>query len=326
MFMRKLGRPDKTTAGLVIGVCFMVGVASILLANQYSLFRRGPPSNGGVEPGESQYVIHAGQVLRVPTGAPARPGFDVPSPPKVVSRIPAGLRRVALTFDSGWIWEPAAPLLDVLKGYGLRVTFFPRGKWIEDHPDLIRRMLAEGHEIGSHSYTHPDLTRQTAERIESEVSLGKQALLKVAGEDAFVPIYRPPYGAHNAAISQVLAAHGYGWVVMWQVDSLDWMETSGVQAIIDRVLGRVEDGGIILMHIGRIETVQALPAIIDGLLARGYEIVRVTDLLSLRRDGEPDTTQYVVQKGDTLSGVARRFDTTVETLVALNPEIRRSPR
>jgi peptidoglycan/xylan/chitin deacetylase (PgdA/CDA1 family) len=228
---------------------------------------------------------------------------------------------VALTFDSGWIWDTATPMLDVLKSYGLRVTFFPRGKWIEDHPELVRRMIAEGHEIGSHSYTHPDLTKQTPEKIDSEIALAKQALIGVAGGQAFVPLYRPPYGSHNTAITQVLAAYGYGWVVMWQVDSLDWKPDMSTQAIIDRVLGRVEDGGIVLMHIGRKETVEAMPAIIDGLLAKGYSIVRVTDLLDIRHDGGPETKPYVVLKGDTLADLARRFDTTVEKLVELNPQL-----
>lgn len=318
--MRRLRRPDKATAGLIAGVCFAIGMAGVLLANQFSL-RTDPPGNGNNGPGGTKYAIQAGQVLRVPTGAPAIPRFDVPSPPTIVSRVPAGSKRVALTFDSGWIFDTAAPILDVLKDYGLQVTFFPRGKWIDDHPGLVGRMLAEGHEIGSHSYTHPDLTKQTTEKVGQEIAQGKQALLGVAGDEAFIPLYRPPYGAHNSSISQVLGTYGYGWVVMWQVDSLDWKVEMSTQAIIDRVLGRVEDGGIVLMHIGRKETVESLPAIIDGLLARGYEIVRVTELLGIRHEGEPATTPYVVQKGDTLASLAGRFGTTVEQLVDLNPEV-----
>ncbi|MDP2872420.1 MAG: polysaccharide deacetylase family protein [Bacillota bacterium] len=332
----KLVRPGAVTIGLVIGLCFIVGMGGVLLTNRDLIpWLRGNgdgTGDGGSQdptgdPGGSEYVIYAGQVLRIPAGGPARPTFETPTPPRTVTRIEAGTKRVALTFDCGWFWEPAGPLLDVLKRYDLQVTFFPRGKWIENNPDLVRRMLAEGHEVGNHSYTHPEgLVKQTPEKIDAEIAQGKQALVAVGGEESFVPLYRPPYGAHGDAVSQALEAHGYGWVVMWQVDSLDWMETSGVQAIIDRVLTKVEDGGIVLMHVGRIETAQALPAIIDDLLGRGYDIVRVTDLLSIRNDGGADTAQYVVQRGDTLYGLARRFETTVDRLLALNPEVKRSTK
>lgn len=272
--------------------------------------------------GEAPGRLQPGQVLRLPPEPPPPP-VQIPVPPRVVSRAPAGRGMVALTFDAGWEYEPALPLLDVLRQHQLRVTFFPRGKWLEDHPQLLARILADGHEVGSHSHTHPDLTKISPERVEAEIALAKQALVRLAGERAFLPFYRPPYGAHNEVVNAALARHGYGWVVMWQVDSLDWQPQSTPESITARVLGRLTDGGIALLHVGTHKTVQALPAILEGLAQRNLRVVRVSELLGLEFNPPPPPERtYVVRAGDTLEGIAGAHGITVERLLELNPDLR----
>jgi|GEM_PF-1397111 len=327
-------------ASAVFGLCFLIGTAVILLIHMPAAAPppSGVPGNGGIpgaDPGREGDVdpppspgspadqnvihIHPGDQLVVAVDEVKPQPVELPSPPEIVTGVPAGSRRVALTFDCGWIFEPVPSLLSVLDRYDLEVTFFPRGKWLEDHPDLVGDIVAGGHEIGSHSYTHPHLTKMSSAQIDDEIRLAKEALVRVAGPEAFVPLYRPPYGEHSATVSDAVARYGYGWVVMWQVDSLDWQEP-GVDAIVERVLSRVRDGGIVLMHVGTMQTVQALPRIIDELHARGYDIVQVSELLGIGR-GSPvsSRTTYTVRPGDTLYAIARSFGTTVDRLLELNP-------
>jgi peptidoglycan/xylan/chitin deacetylase (PgdA/CDA1 family) len=336
-------------ASLLFGLCFLAGTGLILLARTLSA---APPGgipigtgpDGGVPgaPGgdtgnggdvapptypEEQYAIYPRQTIVLPslpgTGGPGSE-TKIPDPPRVVTGISPGSRRVALTFDAGWEWVPVPSLLEVLEGYGLKVTFFPRGKWIEDHPDLVRAILAAGHEIGNHSYTHPNnMPDLSLAEVEAEIRLAKEALLRVAGSQAIRPLYRPPYGTQTPAAAQALAKYGYGWSVMWQADSIDWSEDSGTDEIVNNVLSKVKDGGIVLMHVGRIQTVEALPRIIEGLRARGYEIVGVSKLLGIAGAGQtqPQQRTHTVMAGETLYGIARQYGTSVEVLLQLNPQI-----
>lgn len=309
---------------IIFAACFIVGTAGVLLAGCSApdwLARLWPwtkPSDPNDDPGATP-VIYAGQVLKVPSPAGSGDPPALPNPPQTVSKVASGDNRVALTFDAGWEFAPALPLLKVLRDNDLQVTFFPRAKWLEDHPDLVAAILADGHEIGSHSYTHPHMTQLDAAGIDAEISKAKQALINVAGADAFVPLYRPPYGEHNATVSSALAKHGYGYVVMWQVDTLDW-QSPGVDAIVSKTLDKVTDGGIVLMHIGTMQTVEALPRILVGLAQRNLEVVKVSALLGLTPLGD-GTTTYTVKAGDTLYGIAGRYATTVEVLLELNPQI-----
>lgn len=329
MLKVKAGRKDRRLGLLVLcfAVCFLVGLGGILLSRGYgpaALVRVWPwgpgAGNGG---GYGKIIIQPGQVLRVPrpVGAPAPQPVEIPVPPVTVSRIPAGQKVVALTFDAGWEYKPTRPLLEVLRSYDLRVTFFPRAKWLEDNPELALEILADGHEIGSHSYTHPYVDKLDASRMDYEIARAKQALIDVCGPDAFIPLYRPPYGSHSSAVNEVLSRHGYGWVLMWQVDSLDWKEP-GVDAIAQRVLDRVTDGGVVLMHVGTMQTVEALPRIIDTLTERGLRVVRVSELLGLDFGPVPDYDTYTVKPGDTVYAIAAAHHTTVETILDLNPDIR----
>jgi len=156
----------------------------------------------------------------------------------------------------------------------------------------------------------------------AEALAGGQAAVRHLAEAAVRPLYRPPYGEQVPAVTQALAKYGYGWSVMWQVDTIDWDEDTGVDAIVNKVSSQIKDGGIVLMHVGLMQTVEALPSIIEGLRARGYEIVSVSKLLSIDVSGQtPQPRTHVVQAGETLYGIARTYGTTVETLLELNPGI-----
>lgn len=193
-----------------------------------------------------------------------------------------GLNKIALTFDSGWEFENTEALLDILDEYDVKSTFFTRGMWVSDHAELAREIVTRGHDLENHSLNHGHMTEMTDDEVVNEIRGATDIILQKTG---YLPmLFRPPYGEYDDRILMILKAEGYSYTVMWSVDSHDWAEElNGIKItksyIIKRVLDNASDGGIILMHIGGYNTVDALPEIITGLRAKGYEIVKIDDML-----------------------------------------------
>ena len=177
---------------------------------------------------------------------------------------------VALTFDDG-PGPYTAKLLDSLDANGAKVTFFLRGDHSADQPALVRRMAAAGHEVGSHTYSHPELTRLDAAQQRSQIDRGAQAI-KAAGVTP--TLFRPPYGAYNATTKQTAGAP----LILWTVDTLDW-KTRSTETTISTVLNQAHAGSIVLMHDTHPTTVAAVPRIVSGLRERGFTLVRVSDMV-----------------------------------------------
>ena len=191
---------------------------------------------------------------------------------------PIGLRQIALTFDDG----PSVytvRLLDALYDRNVPATFFVLGRRVEQYPDVAVRIVRDGHEIASHSYRHPVLTRMSANRIRDELFKGRNAIYQAVGIKP--TLFRPPYGAHNSVVQAVAAEFGYP-IILWSVDTRDW-ESRNVGAIMSHFIDqngvRIRDGDIILMHDIYSTTVDAAIKAIDLLLAEGFTFVTVSDLL-----------------------------------------------
>ena len=232
-----------------------------------------------------------------------------------------GTRRISLTFDSGWIFEYTPALLDILLEQGVVATFFHRGKWAEANPELVTRIVAEGHLIGNHSYTHPYMDKLSPTEVAKEITLADMALEKLVGYKPW--LYRPPYGSCTPTVRQVLAEGGYTHSIMWTIDSHDWMDP-GVQYIIDRVTKNAKDGAIVLMHVGAPQTIQALPAIIEWLKNKDYEFVLLDDFLPATASAD-GRVPYRVREGDTLESVALKFEMDIERILALNTGLLPNP-
>lgn len=190
--------------------------------------------------------------------------------------------QIALTFDSGWEYENAGQLLDVLDEFGIKATFFTRGFWAKDHPEIASDIVSRGHDLENHSLNHGHMNEMSDEEIRNEISETTRLIKDITGFDA--DLFRPPYGEYNERILTILSEEGYRYTVMWTVDSHDWakelnetMITEGY--VIRRVLENASDGGIVLMHVGGYETINALPEIINGLMAEGYSLVKVKEML-----------------------------------------------
>lgn len=188
-----------------------------------------------------------------------------------------GRDRIALTFDAGASAKPTPALLSVLAQKGVRATFFLTGKWVDSNKELTGQIAAAGHEIGNHTYSHPDLRKVSDDSIRKELERTEAAVQAAAGVST-KPYFRAPYGARDSRVLKVALDEGYR-SVFWTVDSWDAFK-KGIKAdeIEERVLERARDGAIVLMHCGSWPTVEALPKIIDELRARGYELVTVSEL------------------------------------------------
>jgi cellulose synthase/poly-beta-1,6-N-acetylglucosamine synthase-like glycosyltransferase/peptidoglycan/xylan/chitin deacetylase (PgdA/CDA1 family) len=210
------------------------------------------------------------------------------------ARIPD--RTIVLSFDDGPdpTWTPK--VLDVLARHRVHGSFFVLGNQVLRHPDLVRRTLDEGHEIGNHSFTHPDLTTVSSGQQRWQLSQAQLALVGVTGRTTL--FVRPPYSFSNGSLDdvawqQVKDAHDQGYVtVLADVDGRDW-ERPGVEAIVRNSTPKNGRGAIVLLHDAggdRAQTVEALDVLIPQLRAQGYRFATVSEALGLQpyKEASPD--------------------------------------
>jgi len=182
---------------------------------------------------------------------------------------------VALTFDDGPNPTTTNQALDILSKYGIKATFFVLGKNVSGNEEILKRMKADGHVIGNHSWSHPVLSKLSLDEAKKQITDTEDALTKVLGSSS--KLMRPPYGAITDDIRNSLDLS----FIMWDVDSLDW-KSKNEAAILTEIQREVKNGSIILMHDIHAETVNALPKVIDYLKGQGYDFVTIPDLLDTR--------------------------------------------
>jgi peptidoglycan-N-acetylglucosamine deacetylase len=185
---------------------------------------------------------------------------------------------IAMTFDDGPSGPNTPRLLDLAAKTHIKLTFFLIGENAAHYPKLVQRELAEGHEVGNHSYTHPDLAKMTDDAIRSEIQKTQDAIISASG---YRPILmRPPYGAMTAR-QRLWVAHDFGFkIILWSVDPLDW-KRPGPDVVASRIIAAARPGSIILSHDIHSQTVDAMPTVFDTLLAKGYKFVTVSELLAM---------------------------------------------
>ena len=196
---------------------------------------------------------------------------------------PGGGRRIALTFDDGPHPTYTTRLLDALYTRDVAVTFFVLGQQVAAYPSVAQRIVREGHEIASHSYRHPDLSRMSAAGIRDELSRTRNVIYQTTGRNP--TLLRPPYGSYNATVQSVAKEFGYP-LILWSVDTRDW-ESRNVNAIMGHFVDgrgniRIREGDIILLHDIYGTTIDAAIRAIDLLLANGFTFVTVSELLTER--------------------------------------------
>jgi peptidoglycan-N-acetylglucosamine deacetylase len=185
--------------------------------------------------------------------------------------------EIAITFDDRPHPVYTPQVLDVLRRYGVRATFFCVGLNANAYPELVGRATDEGHQTGNHTWSHPYLPDLTRDELLRQVDATNAALANAAGRSS--TLVRPPYGSRTPDLLGWLAEHGMT-TVLWDVDTQDW-SVPGVEAIVAAAAALTSDGSLILMHDAggdRTQTVAALPRILETLLARGYRFVTIDQL------------------------------------------------
>jgi len=199
----------------------------------------------------------------------------------VISHGPTSEPEISLSFDDGPDPTYTPRILNILKQYGVKATFFEQGRMIRLYPQLSRRVITEGHVLGNHTETHPYIERLSRSGVRSEIDGCDEALLSYVGVRTY--LFRPPRGAWNPTIFHD-AKMRQDHIVLWSV-ALEHADTPLPDEMAARVLRLVRPGAIVLMHDGartsRESTVEALPMLLDGLKARGYRIVTIPELLNI---------------------------------------------
>jgi peptidoglycan/xylan/chitin deacetylase (PgdA/CDA1 family) len=271
-----------------------------------------------VQRGKNTFTVRAiaenGEVTAIETVR-----FDFSNPTlnflsKDITRGSYSERKVALTFDGGYLANASGEILDALKSRGVKSTMFLSGTFIRKFPEVVMRMVADGHEIGNHTNRHPHLTHFTSDRIHvtrpeitreflhQELNAAAEEFTKLTGA-SFAPLWRAPYGEHNLEIRRWAAELGYrhvGWTIGngWQgnMDTMDWVadSTSPTYRSAEEILHKIlnfgngsengANGAIIIMHLGTLRQDDfphhKLTEIIDGLRQRGYQLVRVSEMIN----------------------------------------------
>ncbi len=185
---------------------------------------------------------------------------------------------LAMTFDDGPHATLTPKLLDLLAEKKIKATFFVLGENVARHPEIVRRAVAEGHEIGNHSWAHPNLARLSDEALRDQLQRTDDRIAQATG--LHPKVMRPPYGSLTAR--QRLWVHrefGYK-VILWDVDPLDWKEP-GPSVVARRLISGAKAGSILLSHDIHAQTIAAMPETFDALLAKGFKFVTVSELIAL---------------------------------------------
>lgn len=196
-------------------------------------------------------------------------------PGLVLIRQPSVKHGIALTFDDGPDARNTPRILDALDAAGAKATFFVQGKPAEEHPALVREMLARGHQIGNHGYSHLDARRSSLKDYVADTRRAHDALQDILGKK-IEKIFRPPYGNITGPSFLALARRGFRFI-FWSVDSRDSFirETPALTAHVESL--PIAGGDVLLLHEDYAHTVESLPRILQSLGNRGHVFCRVSD-------------------------------------------------
>ncbi len=184
-------------------------------------------------------------------------------------------KKVALTLNCAWNDSDIDKIIEVLEKNNCKVTFFMVGDWVEKYPKAAKKIKEAGHEIGSHSYSHPHVNNLTYEENSKEISKSVKVIKDITGYD--VKLYRPPYGEYNNTVIKVANEMKY-IPIQWSLDTLDYTNITG-EEMWNRLKEKIKEGDIILMHNGAKHTADSLEMLIKNIKEKGYEIIPVSNLI-----------------------------------------------
>ena len=202
--------------------------------------------------------------------------------------------QVSVSVDAAWGADDTDELLRILKENDVQATFLLCGYWVEKYPEEVKKIAAEGHDLGNHSATHPHMSRISSEEIAQELQKCHENVKKLTGVE--MELFRPPFGEYDNHVIETAEQNGY-YTIQWDVDSLDWKE-QGAEAEIRQVLEHkhLGNGSIILFHNDAKYTPKVLDTILKGIKEKGFEIVPISQLIH-RENFEMDHEGRQIPKG-----------------------------
>jgi len=220
-------------------------------------------------------------------------------PSKLINSVNTTQKVISLTFDDGGDAQHLKEILDILKETGVKATFFMNGTTDET---LMNRIVAEGHQLANHSYSHYDSTTLTPSQLATDVSLMETFINNTTGTTS-KPYFRAPYGEINDSVLKTIGSLGYTYTVGWTVDTWDWTGNSASE-ITEWVTNDIAPGLIYLMHANETatQTPTALRSIIAEIKARGYQFATVRELVSLEGSTSPTTPSFIIPSLEPVAG------------------------
>ncbi|MBR2861715.1 MAG: polysaccharide deacetylase family sporulation protein PdaB [Clostridia bacterium] len=194
---------------------------------------------------------------------------------KPIYKVDTQEKKVAISFDAAWGADKTEKILDILDSYEVHATFFLVGFWVEKYPEMVKEIDARGYEIGNHSQNHPQMSKLSKEQMKKEITSVNEKISALINKTPTV--FRPPFGDYNDCVIETMQELNMH-TIQWSIDSLDWKEL-GKEALVSRVLKKVECGDIILFHNNAKYTPDALPEILEELQARGFSVCSVGELI-----------------------------------------------
>ena len=205
-----------------------------------------------------------------------------PAPPKepaiTFSSVHVDGSYIAMTFDDGPSAVLTPKLLDLLAARHIKATFFVNGENVAEHPEIVAKAAKEGHEIGNHSWSHPNFGKMSQENVRTQVQRTDDTIKSATGKRP--TLLRPPYGSITEREKRwIHDEFGYD-IILWDVDPLDW-KRPGPAVVRSRILKETRPGSIVLSHDIHPGTIEAMPSTLDELEAKGFKFVTVSELIDM---------------------------------------------
>src|SRR6266550_6242671 len=252
-----------------------------------------------------------------PATKPAIPAHSIEAPPKAVSpnaekeaapKSPAAPKEpaisfnsvhvdgpyIAMTFDDGPSAVLTPKLLDLLAAHHIKATFFVIGENVAEHQEIVARAAREGHEIGNHSWSHPNFGKMSQESVRSQLQRTDDAIKNATGKRP--TLLRPPYGSITEREKRWIHDELGYQIIFWEVDPYDW-KRPGPAVVRNRILKETQPGSIVLSHDIHPGTIEAMPSTFDTLEAKGFKFVTVSELI---RMATPRPSHASPQPGESL--------------------------
>jgi peptidoglycan-N-acetylglucosamine deacetylase len=208
---------------------------------------------------------------------------------------------IAMTFDDGPSAALTPKLLDILGAHHIKATFFVIGENVAQHPEIVERAAREGHEIGNHSWSHPNLAKMSDEGVRRQLSRTDEVIKSATGTRP--TLLRPPYGSITAREKRWIGDEFGYQIILWDVDPYDW-KRPGLAVVRNRILKETRPGSIVLSHDIHPGTIEAMPSTLDALEDKGFKFVTVSELIRMGVPRQPQPSPQSQPTRSLSGGVA----------------------